>query len=414
MSLAEPRVRRNIIRQNSRSLLEQTIRRSELREIELTWPDHGGHARGRRLPASSFVGRVIESGLPVDPGSFRGAGSREESPAPVVAVADSATFRRLPWRERTGHVIADIVTPDRDVVPTPRSVLRTTVDHLSRLGLSAVIRATPEGYALTAAGTPLAGPGRRDSLSGANRINDVLEPLTAGLAGFVPVAAVATTDGPGGFAVTLPGATPLDAADDAFRLVYALDELSRRSGSTVTLATPDPSLPPTSMHLQVSLWSDDQPVFGRGAREASGIGLRVTDGVRNRLPALTLFSSSFDGTEAGEPVTWEADPRPIDDEPLHDWPAAAQVGLRVAATAEPHWAVASLLAAVVIGLDPEAATDADGSTERPASLADAIDVTTADEDLVAILGRDAVTAYAAHAQSEWLARTTDATRTGIA
>ncbi len=408
MSPNDTRIRRNIIRHNSRSLLEQTIRRSSIREVELTWPDHHGHPRGQRLPTASFVGHVLESGIRLSGNVF--APPDTESTAPTLAVPDSATFRRVPWRDHTGHVIADIVTRDRDIVPTtPRSVLRRTVDRLAGLGLSALIRITVEGYILDGNGDPFPHGNGRDSLVEANRFGTLLEPLTSGLGGFVSVSSVSTADGPGQFAITLAEAQPLDAADDVFRLTYALNELARRAGARLSLATPaHPSLPPATTHVQVSVWQDDQPVFGWGAHESSGTAARAADSVHAHLPALTLFgapshpSYAQDGASVHPPVpvTWEADPGPIDEEPLHDWPAAARVGLRVAADAEPHWAVAALLTAVVLGLDPEAS--APPVQDPPRSLSEAIDATTNDAALTEILGRDAVAAYAARTHARWL------------
>lgn len=399
MSPNDLRTRRTIIRHNSRSLLEQTIHRSGIREVELTWPDHHGHPRGQRLPTAAFVGHVLESGVPAPGNTFAVADDRLP---PTLAVPDSATFRRLPWRDHTGHVIADMVTRDREpVTTTPRSVLRRVVDRLSLLGLSAVVRVTLEGYVLDEDGRPFAAGNGRDSLVEANRFGSLLEPLTSGLGGFVSVSSVSTADGPGQFAVVLADAQPLDAADDVFRLVYAVSELSRRSGTRLSLTSPDASLPPAVAHLQVSVWQDDQPVFGWGARESAGAAARVTDSVRAHLPALTLFGApsqdayAQDGATAhpASPVTWDADPTPVGEEPLHDWPAAARVGLRVAADAEPHWAIAALLGAVILGLDPE--SPAVAVPDPPGSLSEVIDAVNDDEALTSILGRDAVAAYAA-------------------
>ncbi len=417
MSPNDSRTRRSITRINSRSMLEQAIRRSDLREIEISWPDHRGHARGRRLPANAFSGRVLDAGVKLEDGTFTRSDAATPTEASALAVPDSVTFRRLPWREATGHVIADIVDRDREIVPTaPRSVLHRVVDGLRARGLSASIRVTLEGYVLDEHGRPLPGEGRRDSLVEANRLTSLLEPLTSGLTGFVPVAGAATADGPGQFAITLADASPVEAADDVFRLVYALGELGRRTGTAVTLVPPADAetLPPATMHLQVAVWSDDQPVFGWGAHAAAGVAQRVADSVRAHLPALTLFgapsraSYARDGESAHgiDPVTWEADPSSVDDVPLHEWPAAARIGLRVAADAEPHWAVAALLAAVSLGLDPDRPVPSP-VTAPPASLADAVDAASEDTALIAILGRDAVAAYASRLQTDWF-RTADA------
>jgi glutamine synthetase len=39
------------------------IERGELREIEVMWVDHQGHARGKRIDAGSFLDRARSSGF---------------------------------------------------------------------------------------------------------------------------------------------------------------------------------------------------------------------------------------------------------------------------------------------------------------------------------------------------------------
>lgn len=388
---------RSISERNSRSLLHQTIRRSDFREVEVSWPDHRGEIRGRRVPIATFVGPVLETGVRLTGAAFS-TDAADDAPT-LAAVPDSATFRRLPWRDGAAHAIADIVSQGREAISTaPRSVLRRTIERFSRRRLSVLVRVTVEGYVTDEQGHPLPNTDQRDSLTAANRLTSVLEPLTLGLGGFVPVSSVATGDGPGKITIVLQEAAPLDAADDVFRLAYALDELGRRAGLRVTLSAPPESpVPEATMHLQVSVWNDDQPVFGWGAKDSAEIAHRAEGSVRSHLPALSLFGAPSHGEDVGgtdDPVTWETGVAPIDEEPLHEWPAAARVGLRVAANAEPHWAIAALLGSVLAGLDVEEPPLAPhGAT--PTSLQDAVAAANDDAALADILGRDAIAVYAA-------------------
>jgi glutamine synthetase len=108
--------------------------------------------------------------------------------------------------------------------------------------------------------------------------------------------------------------------------------------------------------------------------------------------------------------TWGNDNRTVAIRSLIESPSATRVELRTgAADAQPHWATAAALAAIVAGLQ---ATDADpgepgqgnlyGLGEPLASnLAEGIEAARADAVIAEILGEDAVHDYTKLAEYEW-------------
>jgi glutamine synthetase len=95
---------------------------------------------------------------------------------------------------------------------------------------------------------------------------------------------------------------------------------------------------------------------------------------------------------------------------LVESPSATRVELRTgAADAEPHWATAAALAAVVAGLEAQSADPGEPGQGNlyltgeplPSNLAEGIAAARADETIIEILGEDAVHDYTKLAQYEW-------------
>ena len=119
-----------------------------------------------------------------------------------------------------------------------------------------------EFYLLDPAGQPLGGSVHCYSLENANDLDPVLTSLTEGLAGYVPVEAVGSEYGPGQLEINIRHKDPLGAADDGFRLKYAVRALAWAAGARATfMAKPFQGLSGSSVHLHVSLWRDGEPAF---------------------------------------------------------------------------------------------------------------------------------------------------------
>lgn len=102
---------------------------------------------------------------------------------------------------------------------------------------------------------------------------------------------------------------------------------------------------------------------------------------------------------------------------LLEEPAATRIELRSPASdANPYWAVASLLAAVVAGIDEAEEPPAKGFGNQygvgprlPGTLAEAVEAARADTAIRKILGDGAAHDFAALAESEWTAYVTEVT-----
>jgi glutamine synthetase len=411
-------------------VIAETIERERLREIEVMWVDHQGHARGKRIDASRFLDRAQGEGfafysaaLTLDITGEVQSGLRHsdwETGFPdFYAVPDLTSFRLLPWREGAAHVISDLVDEERRLVPAaPRSVLRRAIGRLAALGYQAKVGVEIEFHLLDDAGTPLIGGMQTYSLQVLNELDPVFGEILDGLRGFVDLEGGNSEYGPGQCEVNLGYADAMEAADQAARFKYATRELARRRKAIATfMAKPFGDQAGNSMHLHVSLWRDGEPAFAPDEDGENPLMRQALGGVLRHLPGIVLYGApTVNSYKRFEPasfaptsVTWGGDNRTVAARMLVSTPPATRLELRTgAADAQPHWAIASLLAAVAAGI--EAGDDPGRRGEGnlygtgrplPGTLADGVAAARDDRAVAEILGEDSVHDYLALAELEW-------------
>jgi glutamine synthetase len=406
------------------------IERGELREIEVAWADHQGHARGKRIDAASFLERARGAGFAFCNAALAWdiAGDVKEglrhadwsSGFPdFFAVPDLNGFRRLPWRDGVGFVPSDLVDHHgRLVDAAPRTVLRRALERLAALGYRAEVGVEIEFHLLAADGSLLSDGVQAYSLQVLNQLDPLFGELLDGLRGFVELEGGNSEYGPGQCEVNLRHLGALEAADQASNFKYATRELARRAGGLATfMAKPFGDQAGNSMHLHLSLWRDDEPAFAPEEGADNQLMRQAIGGILEHLPGIVLYGAptvnSYKRFEIGSfapaSVTWGGDNRSVAVRSLVETPGATRIELRTgAADAQPHWAIASLLAATVAGLEAHADPGERGAGDLyragpalPRTLAEGIAAARADGVVTEILGEDAVHDYTALAESEW-------------
>jgi glutamine synthetase len=415
---------------------ERELRRrlddGSLTEIEVAWSDPFGHAQGKRIPASQFMGRALGSGFAFCEASlgWNTDGTVIDSLRltnwdggypDVFAVPDLATFKPLPWRPRVGHVISDIVAHDRSPsLLDPRAVLKRVLARLDSIGYTAKVGVELEFYLLNADGTPLQDDIHAYSLENANALEPLINDLYETLGAFTCLEGIQTEYGPGQVETNLVYGDALQAADEAARLKYAAKEVARRHGKVASfMAKPFSEHSGSSAHLHISLWRYDEPAFAADNGAESPVALRAIAGLLEHLPSITLFGAhSVNAYRRFAPdsfapatVTWSRDNRGAAVRSLVEAePSANRIELRSGASdANPYWLVASALAAVIAGLEagrkPPPAEQGnlyDKGVPLPESLGVALALATRDDTILEILGADSVIDFAAIARSEWV------------
>ncbi|AXK75352.1 MULTISPECIES: glutamine synthetase family protein [Mycobacteriaceae] len=404
-----------------------------LTEIEVAWSDPLGHAQGKRIPAAQFLDRAQGSGFAFCEASLgwnadgtvvdglrltNWAGGYPD----VYAVPDLSTLRELPWRPGVGHVVSDIVTHDRTPsLLDPRAVLRRVLDRLAALGYTAKVGVELEFYLLNPDGTALQDDIHAYSLENANALDPVLSDLYDTLGAFTRLEGIQSEYGPGQVEANLVYTDALEAADDSARLKYAAKEVARRHGTLASfMAKPFTEHSGSSAHLHISLWREEEPAFAEVDGTENDLAQFAIAGLLEHLPSITLFGAHsvnayrrfVPDSFAPATVTWSRDNRSAAVRSLLDQdPRATRIELRTGGSdANPYWLVASALAAVVAGIEagrrpePALAGNLYGSgTPLPDSLAVAVALTTQDDTIAEILGRDSVADFATIARSEWAA-----------
>jgi len=404
-----------------------------LTEIEVAWSDPFGHAAGKRIPAAQFLDRAQGTGF-----AFCEAALGWNTDATVIdglrltnwdggypdvyAVPDFSTFRLLPWRDRVGHVISDIVTHDRKPsLLDPRAVLRRVLGRLATLGYTAKVGVEFEFYLLEQDGSPIQNDIHAYSLENANSLDPILGDLYEILGAFTRLEGIQTEYGPGQVETNLIYDDALNAADDSARLKYAAKEVARKHGKVASfMAKPFSEHSGSSAHLHISLWrEDDTAAFAPQDGAESEVALHAIAGLLDHLPSITLFGAHsvnayrryVPDSFAPDTVNWSRDNRSAAVRSLvEESPSASRIELRTGASdANPYWLVASALAAVIAGIEagrrpPASATGnlyGKGSP-LPESLGTALALATQDDTILEILGEDSVHDFVSIARSEWL------------
>jgi len=411
--------------------LERRIAGGELRWIEVCFPDHQGVARGKRIPARSFMARARGAGF-----AFCDASLGWDHVGDVVdvnltgwatgypdfyAFPDPASLRTMPWRERTAWVVCDVHDHGSgELVRTaPRSVLRRVVDRLAGMGYAAEIGVEVEFHLLRPDRTTAADGVQCYSLQKMSELDPAFDEILNGLEEFgIDLEGGNIEYGPGQCEVNLRHAPPIVAADQALAFKYAIKQLARRAGLLATfMAKPYNGISGNSMHLHASLWQGAEAAFAPVEGQMNPLMRDWVGGTLAHLAGMTLYgaptvnsykrfeSASFAPTTA----VWGSDNRTVSVRALVETPQSSRVELRTGgADANPYWAIASYLAGGILGIEGHADPGERGEgnmygigPKLPTTLIDAITAADADAGLRGLLGEDACGDLATVARCEW-------------
>jgi glutamine synthetase len=226
----------------------------------------------------------------------------------------------------------------------------------------------------------------------------------------------------GQFEINLYHSDLLDAADRAFRMKSAVQEIARHEGLLATfMAKPFNDEGGSGFHLHVSLVDESgENVFGDpdGDGGLSAIGRAAIAGVLTHAPALaailnpTINSYKRFGPDTLAPwlIDWGMDNRSAMVRIPPERGAAARMEVRLGdATANPYLAMAAVGAAIYLGvrdkLVPPAPLegygyDPESAPMLPQSLAEAVSALEADKELGAVIGEFFVGSFVAYKRNE--------------
>ncbi|HLX51529.1 MAG TPA: glutamine synthetase family protein [Streptosporangiaceae bacterium] len=415
----------------------ERLRADGIDVIRVSYPDLIGIDRGRdvlvdQLPAAARHGlafcRAVYHTSPM--GDVVPVQGGLESGLPDIAVfPDLTTVTPLPWEQGAAWCLGDAATPDGDPAPeSPRVVVRRVAQRLAGLGYTMICGPELEFF-LCQRGED--GAWRRYADEPGNvyvvgRKGDpdglLLHMLRQLRDAGLRVIAANHEFSPGQFEINLGHSELTDAADRAFRLKSAVQEIARHRGMLATfMAKPFNDEGGSGFHVHVSLNDEaGANVFGDtgGPDGLSAVGRHAIGGVLRHARALsallnpTINSYKRFGPDTLAPwlIDWGLDNRSAMLRIPPERGAAARMEIRLGdATANPYLGMAAIGAAVCLGIEdktepPEKLEgygyDPGRSDMLPMRLTEALAALEADRELTGVLGEYFTASFLSYKRDE--------------
>ena len=356
-------------------------------------------------------------------------GGLEDGLPDIIVRPDLATLMRLPWEPNAAWCLGDASTPEGDPAPeSPRVVARNVAGKLAGLGYSLVCGPELEFYLCQqdAGGTWRRYANDLGNVYVVGRKGDpqgmLLRMLRLLRDVGLRVTAANHEFSPGQFEINLGHTEMTDAADRAFRLKSAVQEIARQRDLLATfMAKPFNDEGGSGFHVHVSL-ADNSGTNVFGAPEApdgiSAAGRQAIGGVLRHARALsavlnpTINSYKRFGPDTLAPwlIDWGLDNRSAMVRIPPERGPGARMEVRLGdAAANPYLGIAAIGAAVYLGIrdkvEPPAKLEGYGYDPAkaellPARLSDALDALEADQELTAVLGEYFVGSFVAYKRNE--------------
>lgn len=405
--------------------------------VRLSYSDLIGVDRGRDVlidELASAMGHGVAFCRAVYHTSPRGdvvpvQGGLENGLPDLSATPDLSTLVDMPWEPGVAWCLADTsVEGGQPAMESPRWVAQQVAAKLAELNVAAVIGPELEFYLCE-------DDGSGNWVRYANELGNVyvvgrkgdprgvlLTMLRYLRDASLQVTAANHEFSPGQFEINLTHSELVDAADRAFRMKSAIQEIARHEGLLATfMAKPFSDEGGSGFHLHFSLVDKKgKNIFGdpKGVDGLSKRGRSAIAGVLAHAPALaallnpTINSYKRFGPDTLAPwlIDWGLDNRSAMVRIPPERGEASRMEVRLGdATANPYIAMAAVAAAVYLGirdeLEPPAPLegygyDPESAPTLPQSLAAALDALEADSDLIDVLGEYFVTSFVTYKRNE--------------
>ncbi len=409
--------------------------------IRLSWPDQHGLLRGKSLSRHTFLNALTDGAEitmapfffdtanaiafnPFTPGGGFDIPELGGSPN-VIMVPDPTTFTLLPWAERTGWALADLVMRDASPFPfSPRTLLRQVLARLDDAGYRLASGIEIEWYLtkliddgldgdLGAPGAPAPAPTVRAVARGysyllenhLDELDDVLGALRHNLLQLgLPLRSIDDEWAPSQIETTFDVIEGIRAADSVVLFRNATKQVTRRMGHHATFMA-QPAIPgfySSGWHLHTSVVdkaTGANAFMPTSAGEPlSKVGLQWIAGSLEHAVAGSLFTTpTVNGYRRRRPfslapdrATWAIDNRAAMIRVLSGGPddRASHVENRIGEpAANPYLYLAAQVVAgldgIERGLDPGSpSVDPYAETDKallPTTLADAVDSLAGDQ-----------------------------------
>jgi glutamine synthetase len=321
----------------------ELLTRGELDTVVLATGDFNGVLRGKFLAADEFardplhpatIGDMVfvfdpADGVPLDGPEqgwwpFGAEGFRD-----LRMLPDPATFRLVPWAQRTGLVLCDFEHSDGATLEVdPRSVLRRVLDRAAAAGFAVEVGYELEFYVLLETAASLRAKRWQDLDYRAVRpfawaiergLSDegLIRALRTGLEAFgLPVESWTSEGGAGQQELNCPHTDAMTAADRALLHRFAVRSIAEREGELATFMARVPGQEyGSSMHLHQSLWTTAGANAMHDPRADDGLSAECRSYIAGQLatlpeltcmlaPTINSYKRLRPWASAGVDLTW--------------------------------------------------------------------------------------------------------------
>jgi glutamine synthetase len=415
----------------------ERLRAAGVDVVRVSYPDLIGVDRGRdvlldQVPAACEHGlafcRAVYHTSPMGD-VVPVAGGLDQGLPDIAVFPDLSTLTSMPWEPNVAWCLGDARLPDGSAAPEdPRTVARNVAARVATLGYELVCGPELEFYLCQQA---LDGSWQRYANEPGNvyvvgRKGDpkglLLHMLRQLRDAELQVTAANHEFSPGQFEINLTHSGLLDAADRAFRLKSAVQEIARQHDLMATfMAKPFNEEGGSGFHVHVSVDNDSGVnVFGDpdGPDGLSALGRHAIGGVLAHAPALSaLLSPTINSYKRFGPDTlapwlidWGLDNRSAMVRIPPERGLAARMEVRLGdATANPYLGIAAVGAAIYLGIsekiEPPSKLEGYGydpsrSPVLPMRLPDALAALEADTSLTEVLGEYFVKSFLTYKGNE--------------
>ena len=324
-----------------------TIRSAGLRTVRLAVVDQHGVPRGKMLSPQAaiaamsdgldFSGAIysLDTGNQVFVPAFAGGGGfgiEEFTGFPdVMLVPDPATFRVLPWADRTGWMLCDVYFGNGQPMPLDgRGLMRRVLESLSDTGFDFLAGIEVEFYVVVPSGGPLLPENAGFTpppppvsvfergyqylsevrLDGMGPVLEAVRDALEGV-GLLP-RSMEDEWGPGQLEFSFSPLTGLAAADAAVLFRSAVKQVCQRRGLLATFMC-RPALPnffSSGWHLHQSLLNrpDRSNAFASSSAALSDIGRRYVAGLLEHTAPMAVFAApTVNGYKRFRPYSFAPD-----------------------------------------------------------------------------------------------------------
>ena len=424
--------------QDVAAVIEQ-LRSQNVNVVRVSYSDMIGVDRGRDVLLSELP-TALGHGLPFSRCIYHTTpmgetipiqGGIEDGLPDVIVKPDLSTLAPLPWEPGVMACLGDTFLTDGTPAPeSPRTVVGRVAEHLAQLNLQAVVGPELEYFICEPSDSAAAGFTRYADSPGnvyvVGRKGDpnglLLRTLRYLRAAGLQVTAANHEYCAGQFEVNLNHSELVDAADRAFRMKSAVQEIARHEGLLATfMAKPFNDEGGSGFHLHLSLADESQVnVFGDPDAEfgLSDIGKNAIAGVLQHAPAVaalanpTINSYKRFGPDTLAPwlIDWGLDNRSAMLRIPPERGPGARMEVRLGdATANPYLIVAAVTAAAYLGIRDKAELpaplegygyDPKSAPMLPQTLPAALDALAADTVFAEVLGSYFVGSFMAYKRNE--------------